>query len=174
MMQFKKASRKSALPNNSEWKVIAGYEDTYQIHFRGVIRNKITGLLLSPGIGGAGYLTVALIGKSFSVHRLVALSFIDNIKNKKCVNHIDGIKTNNHFYNLEWMTSGENNSHAIRMGLKKSINPARGIIKMDLNGNEIERYRTSECIPGIRSGNICRAAKNKKYTAGGFKWKYIN
>jgi len=53
----------------------------------------------------------------FSIHRLVALSFVNNYKNKNYVNHIDGDKLNNHFLNLEWCTAKENTHHAIKTGL---------------------------------------------------------
>ena len=59
--------------------------------------------------------------KSVPVHRLVALTFLDNPENKPTVNHIDGNKLNNHITNLEWATWKENNNHSIRTGLRKSV-----------------------------------------------------
>lgn len=55
---------------------------------------------------------------SLLLHRLVAENFVpykryDQIQ----VNHIDGVKTNNHSYNLEWTTPKENTDHAFATGL---------------------------------------------------------
>jgi HNH endonuclease len=171
-MQLQKATRKKALLNSDEWQPLSGHAG-YEVHFRGYVRNSITKLILKAGKGG-GYLTVALNGKTQSIHRLVATQFIPNPLDKKCVNHIDGNKLNNHVENLEWATHSENNSHAIRTGLKDSINKPRGVIQYDLNWNEIARYRTSEDVPGIRSGNVCRACNDPKKTAGGYRFKFIN
>jgi transposase len=56
--------------------------------------------------------------KSYRLHRMVAELFVDGFSEKLVVNHVDGNKTNNHFKNLEWVTSSENTIHAYETGLK--------------------------------------------------------
>lgn len=60
--------------------------------------------------------------KTFLLHRLVALSFLDLPENYEDleVNHKDGDKSNNNVINLEWATSLDNIKHAISCGLRNS------------------------------------------------------
>ena len=57
--------------------------------------------------------------KTHSIHRLTAIAFIPNPKNKRCINHVNGIKADCIITNLEWCTHSENTKHAIKNGLIK-------------------------------------------------------
>lgn len=62
------------------------------------------------------YISVSLVNDnnircSFSVHKLVAVAFIENPLQLTIVNHIDGNKKNNNVSNLEWCTSSYNTKH---------------------------------------------------------------
>lgn len=108
------------------WKKVMGYEK-YEVSNNGEVRNYITKNEKSINDHNSGYLATTFCKngkpKTFLLHRLVALHFIDNPENKRCINHKDGNKHNNNVENLEWNTHKENNDHAFRNGLK---NPAKG------------------------------------------------
>jgi hypothetical protein len=74
-------------------------------------------------LAGLGYpfvnLSVENRHRENYVHRLVALAFLDpppTVRHIE-VNHIDGIKTNNHVANLEWKTPSGNQTHSYDTGL---------------------------------------------------------
>ena len=52
--------------------------------------------------------------KSLLIHRLVALTFIQNTEDKPLINHIDWNKQNNTIENLEWCTASENQIHCYK------------------------------------------------------------
>ena len=66
-------------------------------------------------------LSISNITTSFQVHRIVSITFIENIENKNEVNHKDGVKHNNFVSNLEWTTRLENAAHALENNLYKGI-----------------------------------------------------
>lgn len=97
----------------------------YEIYDDGRIFSHYKNDFLKPSITRHGYYYVVIpdwdgVKRAIRVHQLVAYYFCPRPDNWRelCVNHIDGNKLNNHASNLEWVTYGENNIHAIRTGLR--------------------------------------------------------
>lgn len=105
------------------WKTISNY-DNYSVNELGVIKNTKTNTVKKQTLTNDGYYRVSLFNnkgsKTFYVHRLVALTFIDNIDNYPVVNHKDGCKTNNIVDNLEWLSHSQNIRHSYNIGSSKA------------------------------------------------------
>lgn len=117
---------------NEIWKDIPGYVGLYQVSNLGRVKSldRFTirvsdnakvfykGTDLKFRLDRRGYLNVQLskngIVKKYRIHRLVALSFIQNPDNLPCVNHKDECKTNNIVSNLEWCSIEFNLNYGTR------------------------------------------------------------
>jgi hypothetical protein len=102
---------------------IDGFETIYKVSSLGYIVNKERNKILKPFISKQGYMRVSIkiqgSKRSFSIHRLVAMTFIPRKSENLQVNHIDGNKHNNCVVNLEWITAYENIQHAYEHNLRK-------------------------------------------------------
>lgn len=105
-----------------EWKDCYGYEDCYEISNLGNIRSKPNrqntkrqGRLIKTHQGKNDYIYVCLskdgTSKTWNIHRLVALTFLDNPLNLSQVDHIDRNKSNNVVTNLRWVSNAENQAN---------------------------------------------------------------
>ena len=98
------------------------FSDTYEISNTGKVRRKGKLRERKLRLHRNGYLHVNLCkdGKHLmcSIHRLVAITFLENTDNKKTVNHKNGDKTDNRVDNLEWATLSEQHKHAYTNGLR--------------------------------------------------------
>lgn len=136
---------------------IQNYEQEYAIDPTGLVTNIRKNKPVKPSLNKQnGYWYVALWknnkGKTFSVHRLVAIHFIPNPDNKPEVNHKNSNRQDCHQNNLEWVTRSENSLHGYRYGF---------------NTKESERNFTDtqlkEFLIDVLNGkNITQLAKEKQ------------
>jgi len=133
------------------WKDVVGYEGFYKCSSYGsIVSTKINvkcktytrtrpSKKLTQSVTNCGYLRITLFKfgtrKIHLVHRVVAQAFhpLSEFIGAE-VNHIDGVKSNNYFRNLEWVSAGDNQRHAYRTGLKSA--------KGDLNGRRIAKLKS--------------------------------
>lgn len=102
--------------------------------------------------GYLGYsIMIGGIKKMYTVHRLVAETFIPNPLNLPQVNHKDGNKKNNHVNNLEWVTASQNLQHAFKVGLCKGAPKDVGRRVIDIRtGKEYPTIRKAAIDAGVK------------------------
>lgn len=137
------------------WKPVAECNGEYYVSSWGRVKSFKFGKerILKHGHDRDGYHIVSLCrqgkAKSYPVHKLVALLFIENPDNKPQVNHIDTQKSNNHIDNLEWSTCKENVNHAWANGLcestRKAISKANSKPVIDVITNKQYNSLTIAC-----------------------------
>jgi hypothetical protein len=181
------------------WKDIKGWEGIYQISDHGRLKSfkkDQNGRIMSNKDKRGWYFTVNLIEhrvriETKRIHRLVAEYFVPNPHNKPEVNHKDMNKQNNHYTNLEWVTSKENALHAVEnkpeflyaMNRYNRFEKTTRVAQFSINGMLMDLFcncAEASKWTGICGRNIHQVASQTEYKpgmtrkqAGGFVWKFI-
>lgn len=175
------------------WKDIPNYEGLYQASPSGNIKSLYRNKILKYEISKNGYCQVMLCKnkkqKLLYVHRLVAMTYLNNFNEKLQVNHKDGNKQNNNINNLEMVTCKENIQHSFKNKLQviksgeenhlynrygQYANKSKPIYQYDLEGNFIKQWNCQKDVErelGFKVQNISACALGNKKTAYGFIWR---
>ncbi len=174
------------------WKDIPGYEGLYQASTGGRIKSLQRNCRHSSGIGyrkvrekilcsfiqknGYVYVTLSKDGKSKThrLHRIIAMTFLENPYNLAEVNHKDENKQNNSVGNLEWCSNYYNQNYGTHQK-RNSESSKIPVLQLDLNGNLIKKWDSADDAGkqlNIYPQNIGKCCKKKIKTAYGCKWEY--
>ena len=150
------------------WQPISGFESRYEVSDLGRIRSlafnqryllrngetafrRVKPRNIATQAINSGYLIAHLhrdgIRKAVLVHRLVARHFVPGFADGLEVNHVNGVKTDNNFTNLEWVPSRDNKLHAVAIGLSSQAIPVK------------------DPATGVRYSSISQAAKETHKSA---------
>ena len=162
------------------WKPIKGFEGFYEISNEGRIKNSRRNKILRFGYDSDGYphYTFSKNGKrkTYTIHKLVAIHFIDNPFGYKCINHKDENKTNNRAENLEWCTILYNNNYGTK-NHRTAQKISKPVVQIE-NGEIVAKYRSATEASeqtGINYWHICECCRNtgKRHRAGGYHWNFL-
>lgn len=174
------------------WVPVKGYEGRYEVSSLGSIRSldmmmknghgtysRKKGRTLKTFKNRKGYLQVKLckdgLNESTVVHRVVAMSFIENKNGYDQVNHLNGIKDDNRVENLEWCSNRQNIIHAYKNGLINTNKGENHHMSKLTNSNVVaikKRIKKGEAMHRIASDyNVSTTAI--MYIKSGVNWSHI-
>ena len=92
------------------WEPLTDFEDSYEVEIDEPHRIRRIGSdrFVTPYVHHSGYYYIALNGRSYQLHRILAKHFVANPENLPEIDHIDRDKTNNSIDNLRWSSRSDN------------------------------------------------------------------
>jgi len=155
------------------WKTIEEFPN-YEINKLGQVKNKKTNFILKEikfkdGYCGYGFNQDKKSKQRFS-HRLVALTFLENPKNLRTVNHKDLNKENNKLSNLEWASHSDQIKHSIENNKNRKKAIGIKITQITLDGKDIKNFNSIK--EAMKELNIKEIKINKIYKNNDFSFKF--
>ena len=167
---------------------VANFENRYRISCDGTIMNLANNSPLTHMRNPNGYYKVSLAdgeggATQKSVHRLVAEHFIPNPYGYAQINHINGNKADNRYFNLEWCSCEQNVQHALKTGLRPgymSADDKERYMRRILSGEQVKDlaielnrapetlhkfFRTTAARLGLTPEWLAKMKENRKNAA---------
>lgn len=149
-------------------KDIVGYEGRYLVSDLGsVFRND--GTEIGQWMNDQGYMLVRLSNprKTMRVHRLVAEAFVENPRNLPFVNHIDCVRNNNRYENLEWCTQWQNIKHSESLGrMQRDYWKGKRSPNAKISDETVRKIRDAYAAGGVSWQDIAEQFGISKRTVG--------
>lgn len=133
----------------------------YDISSFGRIKSK-TGNVLKGYMVSTGYMHVKLFETHFSVHRLVAYTFLKNNDLSLCVNHLDSNRCNNRLDNLEICSRVRNSRHALEANRFAFAKPVQVV---DKQTGRVSQLPSIQC--GVKLATMSYGTVSKRLTEYG-------
>jgi len=160
-----------------EWRVTKQFP-AYEVSNRGRVRSLNNKHMIALQLS-KGYCRIGTGTEGPMVHVLVGKAFLPppTRADQTTVNHKNGIKTDNHIDNLEWMSQSEQLFHAHATGLHSRNSTYQTSVHQLKDNVIIATFRTiadAARASGATESNIRAVCQSKRHTAAGYGFAYVN